>query len=101
VTAVLFNALRALGPAAERREIATVAVALRESGDQDVGRLLNYEGTSENWDRCCAIADHPGAHGFVALDLAVAFHTPAAFAELVEREGERFHPPCEGNDAGR
>ena len=43
MSALLFNAFRALGPAAERREIAKVARALRESGAEEVGRLLNYE----------------------------------------------------------
>jgi hypothetical protein len=89
VSGLLFNAFRALDSAADRREIATVAAALRESGDE-VGRLLHYEENPELWDRCCAIADEAGAYGFVALDLAVAFHNPAAFAELVKGEAERL-----------
>lgn len=38
---------------------------------------------------CVAIADGAGAYGFVALDLAVAYHDPAAFAELVGDEPVR------------
>ena len=82
MSALLFNAFRALGPAAERREIAKVARALRERGAEEVGRLLNYEEHPQEWDRCCAIADEAGAFSFVALDLALAFCNPAAFAEL-------------------
>jgi hypothetical protein len=90
VSALLFNAFRALGPGAPRREIATVARALRESGDQEVGPLLNYEENPELWDRSCAIADDAGAFGFVALDLAVAFHNPEWFAGLVRGEDEHL-----------
>ena len=52
------------------------ATALRESGDEEVGPLLDYENNPELWDRCKAIADEAGAYGFVALDLAVALHNP-------------------------
>lgn len=90
MSALLPNAFKALGPAPTRREIATVASALRESGDEDVGRLLNYEENPQGWDRCCAIADEAGAHGFVALDLAVAFHNPRWFARLVRGEDEHL-----------
>ena len=89
MSALLLNAFRALGPAATRREIALVARALRESGDEDVGPLLDY-GNPEGWDRCCAIADDAGAYGFVALDLAVAFYNPTAVAELVRGEDEHL-----------
>jgi hypothetical protein len=41
MSALLLSAFKALGPGPTRREIATVASALRESGDEDVGRLLN------------------------------------------------------------
>jgi hypothetical protein len=78
MTALLFNALRALGPGPTRREIALVATALGESGDQDVGPLLDYANNPEGWGRCVAMADEAGAHGFVALDLAHAFHNPRA-----------------------
>jgi hypothetical protein len=83
VNSLLFNAFKALGPAANRREIALVAVALRDSGDGEVGRFLNYEENPEGWDRCCAMADEAGAYGFVALDLALAFHNPEGFAKLI------------------
>jgi Ribbon-helix-helix protein, copG family len=90
VSALLYNALRALGPGPTRREVAQVAAALRESGDGEVGPLLNYEENPELWDRCCAIADDAGAYGFVALDLAVAFHNPEWFAGLVRGEDEHL-----------
>ena len=63
--------------------MARVALALRESGDEEVGRLLDYENNRELWARCNAIADEAGAGGFVALDLALAFHNPANFATLM------------------
>jgi hypothetical protein len=40
LSALLFNAFKALGPGPQRREIATVAKALRESGDEEVQALL-------------------------------------------------------------
>jgi hypothetical protein len=60
-----------------------VADALRESGNEEVGPPLDYANNPAGWDRCVAIADEAGAFGFVALDLAVAYHSPAACAELV------------------
>ena len=87
MSALLFNAFRALGPGPTRREVAQVAGALRESGDgEEVWRLLNYEENPGDWDRCCEIADEAGASGFVALDLAVAFHNPAYFARYLDPE---------------
>jgi hypothetical protein len=83
VSALLFNAFKALGSAANRREIALVAAALRESGDEEVGPLLDYANRPELWGRCCAVAVEAGAYGFVGLDLAVAFHNPEAFAKLI------------------
>jgi hypothetical protein len=82
MSALLLNTFKAFGPGASRREVAQVAAALRESGDEDMGRLLNYEENQRDWDRCCAIADDAGAYAFVALDLAVAFHNPEWFAGL-------------------
>jgi hypothetical protein len=83
VSALLFNEVRALGSAATRREMALVAKALRESGGEEVGRLLDYDGHPELWDRCSEMADEAGAYGFVQLDLAVAFHNPAHFPSLI------------------
>jgi hypothetical protein len=62
VSALLFNAFRALGPGPTRPE---------------VGPLLDFENHPELWDRCSEMADEAGAYGFVQLDLAVAFHNPA------------------------
>jgi hypothetical protein len=64
-------------------KIGLVATALRESGDEEVGPLLDYENNPKLWNRCKAIADEAGAYGFVALDLAVAFHNPEAFARYL------------------
>ena len=86
MSALLFSAFRALGSGASRREIASVATALRGSGDEEVGRLLNYRENPGDWDRCCEIAAETGAHAFVALDLALAFHEPRYFANLVRYE---------------
>ncbi len=83
MSALLFDAFRALGSGPTRREVAQVAAALRESGDEGVGRLL------DDPHQRVAIADDAGAYGFVALDLAVAFHSPGAFAELVDDEPVR------------
>ena len=80
---LLFNAFRALGPGPSRREVARVAQALRESGDREVGYLLDYAHNPEFWARCTAIADEAGAFGFLALDLALAYHNPANFAALI------------------
>jgi hypothetical protein len=88
VSALLLNAFRALGSAATKREIATVAAALRDSGDEEVGELLDYPNNPDGWDRCVAIADEAGAYGFVALDLAVAFHNPEDFAGLIPKGEE-------------
>jgi hypothetical protein len=48
-----------------------------------VGPLLDYENHPELWDRCEEMADEAGAFGFVALDLALAFHNPSHFASLI------------------
>jgi hypothetical protein len=91
LSALLFNAFKALGPGPQRREIATVAKALRESGDEEVQALL---GDRENWDWCCEIADAAGAYGFVALDLVMAFTNPVGFAKLIPpRRGRRGTVP--------
>jgi hypothetical protein len=87
---LLFNAFRALGPGPSRREIALVAKALRENGDEEIGPLLDYENHKELYARCVEIADEAGAGGFVALDLAVAFHNPRAFARLVRGDDEQL-----------
>ena len=83
MSALLFNAFKVLGSGPTRREVVSVAAALRESGDEVVGPLLDYANRAELWDRCEAIADEADAYGFVALDLAVAFHNPEAFAKLI------------------
>jgi hypothetical protein len=82
VSGLLFNAFRALGPSPSWREVTGVAEALRKAGDAEVEGLLSPQGG----DRCCEIADEAGANGFVALDLAVAFHNPGYFARYLEHE---------------
>jgi tryptophan synthase alpha subunit len=86
VSALLLHAFRALGAAATAEEIASVAKALRKSGDQEVGALLDYVSNRQGWRRCVAMADDAGASGFVALDLAVAYHNPRHFARYVDHE---------------
>jgi hypothetical protein len=85
VSGLLLNAFRALGPGATRREIASVAAALRNSGDEEVEGLLD---DWEGWERLEAIADE-GAYGF-ALDLVMAFRNPEGFAELVRDQDEHL-----------
>jgi hypothetical protein len=91
VSGLLFSAFKALGPGASRREIAQVAAALHESGDEEAGRLLNCaiwtDGHNPDlWDRCVEIAEEAGAGPFVALDLVMAFSNPEGFARLVRTE---------------
>ena len=69
-----------------------VAKALRESGDVEVGPLLDYANNRDLWQRCNALADEAGAYGFVALDLALAFHNPETFAKLVRGEDDPLLP---------
>jgi hypothetical protein len=61
VSALLFDALRALGPPATRREIATLAEALRKTGDEEVQALLGAWPGRESWDWLVAIAAEAGA----------------------------------------
>lgn len=74
---LVFTAFQALGPAATRREVALVAKALRETGDEEVLGLFGA-GTDPEPDaafdrEACAavtgIAERAGVGGFVALDL--------------------------------
>ena len=92
MSALLLNAFKVLGSGPSRREIALVAKALRESGDVEVGPLLDYANNRDLWERCIALADEAGAYGFVALDLALAFHNPEAFAKLVRGEDDHLAP---------
>jgi hypothetical protein len=73
VSALLFNAFRALGPGATRSEVAAVAKALRESGDEEALALFQPPGGEyfdrEACDAVAGIAEQAGAGGFVALDL--------------------------------
>lgn len=87
MSGLLLNAFRALGPGATRREIASVAAALRNSGDEEVEGLL---GDCEGWERLEAIADEGGAYGLVALDLVMAFRNPEGFAKLVRDQDEHL-----------
>jgi hypothetical protein len=82
VSGLLFNAFKALGPAATRREIALVAVALRDSGYEEADALL----WAAELDPLYAIADQAGAYGFVALDLVMAYRNPRAFDRLVDAQ---------------
>jgi hypothetical protein len=50
VSELLYDAFRALGPGPARREVALVANALRESGDEEGGPMLNYEDEPELWN---------------------------------------------------
>lgn len=77
-----------------------MADALRDAGDEEVGRLLNFGGNQGAWDRCCTMAEEAGAGGFVALDLALAFHNHAFFAMLVRRGEGRHDLGGEGAYAG-
>jgi hypothetical protein len=82
VSALLFNAFRALGSAATRPEIALVAKALRESGDEEARALLE----ADDFEPLNAIAYETGAYGFVALDLVMAYRNPRGFAVLARHD---------------
>jgi hypothetical protein len=53
------------------------------SGDGEVGPMLDYENNPDLWKRTDELAEEAGSSGFVALDLAVAFHNPEVFAKLI------------------
>ena len=81
---LVFAALAALGPAANRREVALVAMALRESGDTEALAVfgLDQEPDSESrfdQEACAAVTEiavRAGAGGFVALDLYTEMVAP-------------------------
>jgi hypothetical protein len=81
VSGLLFSAFKALGPGASRREIAMVADALRESGDEEVLALFRPPGGEYFDHEACAavteIAEQAGAGGFVGLDLYTEVIRPA------------------------
>ena len=73
MSGLVFNAFRALGPGATRREVALVAEALRESGEEEVLALFRLPGCDyfdhEAYAAVAEIAERADAGGFVALDL--------------------------------
>jgi hypothetical protein len=80
---LLFNAFRALGSAPTKQEIQSVAESLRKSGDEEIGPLLDYASRSEAWERALIMAETAEAYGFVALDLATAYHSPGYWAGFI------------------
>ena len=80
MSGLVFNAFRALGPAAKRSEIATVAKAIRESGDGRALALFRPPGGEyfdhEACDAVTEIAEQAGAGPFVGLDLYIEMSRP-------------------------
>jgi hypothetical protein len=82
VSALLFQAFRALGPGGHAfSETASVAKALLGSGDEEVKRLLDCRKGNEDWDRCCETAEEAGSSAWVAIDLAIAIQNPDGYAK--------------------
>jgi hypothetical protein len=80
VTELLHAAFHALGPAATRREVALVAQALRESGDDATLAMFRpLDGAYFDRESCAAVtevAERAGAGGFVGLDVYTAVIRP-------------------------
>jgi hypothetical protein len=76
-----FQCVQGARPAASRREIAIVADALRESGDEEVLALFRPPGGEYFDHEACAavteIAEQAGAGGVVGLDLYTEVIRPA------------------------
>jgi hypothetical protein len=93
VSGLLLSAFRALGPGATRREIATVAKALRESGDEETLALFRPPGGDYFDHKACdaviEIAEQAGAGPFVGLDLYVQTIRPGWSPFPVPRAAER------------
>ena len=94
MSALLLNAFRALGPGPTRREIAQVAAALRDSGDEEALALFQPPGGEYFDHEACAavaeIADQAGVGGLVALNLYTEVIRPgwSPFPIVVEHEVE-------------
>jgi hypothetical protein len=80
VSALLFNAFKALGMGPSRRELGLVATAIRESGDEEALALWgdNY---GPRYRRLTELAVEAGAGGLVALDLYVEVAYPGCISE--------------------
>jgi hypothetical protein len=62
-----------------------VAESLWKSGDEEIVPLLDYASRSEAWERTLIMAEKGEAYGFVALDLATAYHSPGYWAGFINR----------------
>jgi hypothetical protein len=79
---LVFQALRALGPGATKRECGLVAAALRATGDREVEALCGADPRSDGWERLMGLAEEAGSNGLVALDLATEFQSPGCLAGI-------------------
>jgi hypothetical protein len=81
VSALLFNAFKALGMGPSRRELGLVATAIRESGDEEALALWG-DHYGPQYRRLGELAVAAGSRGLVALDLYVEVDNPGAISEL-------------------
>ena len=72
---LLARAFAALGPAPTDRELALVADAVRNSGDEEAIAALEADYDDPAWKELDAVAIESGASAFVALDLKTVFCT--------------------------
>ena len=96
---LVFRAFQAIGPPGPeyRREVALVAKAIRESGDEEALALFGVGAEPdpdpvfdrEAFARVTEVADHAGADGLTALDLYTAVVNPnwAPFGSCPYYEG--------------
>jgi hypothetical protein len=90
VSAIVLDALRALGPRPSLEEIEMVAAALRRSDDPEVRALFYGLGSPiserEAWERLKALVlDAESALRFTALDLFTEVGNPGAHARVLAR----------------
>jgi hypothetical protein len=85
MTELAVAAFEALGAGPTRRELALVARALRESGDEETVALFAEPFSKDGWSRLAELAEQAGASGFVALDLYVEVANPGAIGGEVGR----------------
>jgi hypothetical protein len=88
VSAIVLDALRALGPRPSLRELEMVAAGLRRSDDPEVRALFIGLGSPiserEAWERLRSLVlDADDVLGFVALDLFTEVTSPGAQAQVL------------------
>ena len=88
MSAIVLDALSALGPRPALRELEMVAAALRGSDDPEVRALFGLGSPfseREAWERIMALALGADVSVFTALDLFTEVTNPAAHARVLAR----------------